>query len=239
MVRLIGADQFNIDNVEDPNTPCPKRPPVLPEWHESLKMFIGLLVILNPMLAVPMFVTLTESQSEAERLSTARHTALAVGVVLTVSALLGQELLSLFGISIASFRVGGGLLILLMAVAMMHARVSGAQHTREETDEALEKSDVSVVPLAIPLLAGPGAISTAIIYAHRELSWLHAVLIGEIWAIAFLVWFTLRSALPISRRLGTTGINITSRLMGLILAAIAVEFIVNGLKAMLPALQAG
>lgn len=209
------------------------------EWHEYLKMFIGLLVILNPMLAVPMFVTLTESLGDAERLATARRTALAVGMVLTIAALLGQEILNLFGISIASFRVGGGLLLLLMAVAMMHARMSGAQHTREESEEALGKSDVAVVPLAIPLLAGPGAISTAIIYAHREMPWLHALLIGEIWAIAFLVWLTLRSALPISRHLGTTGINITTRLMGLILAAIAVEFIVNGLKVMLPGLQAG
>jgi MarC family membrane protein len=202
------------------------------DWHEYMKMFIGLVVILNPMLAVPVFITLTDDQNDRQRMSNARRTALAVGVVLTVSALLGQEVLDLFGISIDSFRVGGGLLILLMAVSMMYARMSGAQHTDQENEEALAKGDVAVVPLAIPLLAGPGAISTAIIYAHRDPAWMHAILIGEIWVTALLVWLTLRSAVPISRALGTTGINIATRLMGLLLSAIAVEFIVNGLKGM-------
>jgi multiple antibiotic resistance protein len=202
------------------------------EWHEYMKMFIGLLVILNPMLAVPVFISLTDTHTLRERLSSARRTALAVGIVLTVSALLGQQVLDLFGISLDSFRVGGGLLILLMAVSMMHARMSAAQHTDKESEEAQARDDVAVVPLAIPLLAGPGAISTAIIYAQRDPVWMHAILIGEIWLTAFLVWLTLRSALPISRAMGTTGINIATRLMGLVLAAIAVEFIVNGLKGM-------
>lgn len=202
------------------------------EWHDYVKMFIGLLVILNPMLAVPVFIRLTEALSDGERLSNTRRTAMAVGVVLSVAALLGQQILDLFGISIDSFRVGGGLLILLMAVSMMHAKMSGARHTETEGEEAQNRADIAVVPLAIPLLAGPGAISTAIIYAHRDLAWMHAVLISEIWGAALLVWITLRSALPISRTLGTTGIKIATRLMGLILAAIAVEFIVNGLKGM-------
>jgi len=206
------------------------------EWHEYLKMFFGLVVILNPMLAVPVFISLTDNQSLRERLSCARRSAFAVGIVLSVAALIGQQLLNLFGISIDSFRVGGGLLILLMAVSMMHAKISATQHTEKEIEEAQAKADVAVVPLAIPLLAGPGAISTAIIYAHRETAFVHAALIGEIWLAALLVWITLRSALPISRALGTTGINIATRLMGLILSAIAVEFIVNGLKGMLPAL---
>jgi multiple antibiotic resistance protein len=203
-----------------------------PEWHEYMKMFVGLLVILNPMLAVPVFISLTEAQSDRQRLSSAGRSAVTVGVVLTIAALLGQQVLDLFGISINSFRVGGGLLILLMAVSMMHARMSGAQQTDQENEEAMAKEDVAVVPLAIPLLAGPGAISTAIIYAHRDPAWMHAVLIGEIWVIALLVWLTMRSAMPISRALGTTGINIATRLMGLMLSAIAVEFIVNGLKGM-------
>jgi multiple antibiotic resistance protein len=202
------------------------------EWHEYMKMFIGMLVILNPMLVVPVFISLTEAQSDRERLVNARRTAVAVGIVLSVAALLGQQILDLFGISIDSFRVGGGLLILLMAVSMMHAKMSGAQHTDKESEEAQNRADIAVVPLAIPLLAGPGAISTAIIYAHRDLAWMHAALLGEIWLAALAVWFTLRSALPISRTLGTTGINIATRLMGLVLAAIAVEFIVNGLKGM-------
>lgn len=202
------------------------------EWHAYLKMFVGLLVILNPMLAIPVFISLTDNLTERERLSSARRAALTVGIVLTVAALLGQQILNFFGISIDSFRVGGGLLIMLMAVSMMHAKMSGARHTDTENAEAQAKTDVAVVPLAIPLLAGPGAISTAIIYAHRDSAWLHLVLLGEIWLTALIVWLTLRSALPISTRLGTTGINIATRLMGLLLAAIAAEFIVNGLKGM-------
>lgn len=201
-------------------------------WHEYVKMFVGLVVILNPMLALPVFVALTEAMSDGERLVNARRTAVAVGVVLSVAALLGQEILVLFGISIDSFRVGGGLLILLMAVSMMHAKMSGAQHTDKENEEAQQRADIAIVPLAIPLLAGPGAISTAIIYAHRDVAWLHPALIGEIWLAALVVWLALRSALPISHAIGTTGINIATRLMGLMLAAIAVEFIVNGLKGM-------
>ncbi len=202
------------------------------DWHEYTKMFIGLLVILNPMLAVPVFISLTDAQSDGERFANARRAALAVGIVMSVAALLGQQILDLFGISIDSFRVGGGLLILLMAVSMMHAKMSGARHTEMEGEEAQAKADIAVVPLAIPLLAGPGAISTAIIYAHRDPAWMHAALIAEIWLATLVVWFILRSAPPISRTLGTTGINIATRLMGLILAAIAVEFIVNGLKGM-------
>lgn len=202
------------------------------EWHEYVKMFVGLVVILNPMLALPVFISLTESASDGERLANARRTAVAVGVVLSVAALLGQQILALFGISIDSFRVGGGLLILLMAVSMMHAKISAAQHTDKESEEAQLRADVAIVPMAIPLLAGPGAISTAIIYAHRDLAWMHVALIGEIWLAALVIWFVLRSALPISHAIGTTGINIATRLMGLMLSAIAVEFMVNGLKGM-------
>ncbi len=205
---------------------------MLNEWHLYLQMFIGLLVILNPLLAVSVFISLTEAQGEQERQSCARRSALAVGIVLSLAALLGQHILNLFGISIDSFRVGGGLLILLMAVSMMHAKMSGTRQTDTESEEAQAKSDVAVVPLAIPLTAGPGAISTAIIYAHRDVPWMHLILLAEIWLAVLIVWLTLRSAEPIGNRLGTTGINIATRLMGLILSAIAVEFIVKGLKGM-------
>ena len=138
------------------------------------------------------------------------------------------------GISIAAFRVGGGILILLMAVDMLHARRSRSSHTAEENQEAVDRDSVAVVPLAIPLLAGPGAISTVILDAHTLSAWsqrliLSAIILGA----AFTIWLSLTLAAPITERLGKTGNNILSRLMGLILAAIAVEFIVNGMMTLL------
>ena len=128
-------------------------------------------------------------------------------------------------------------MILLMAIAMLHARMSGARHTDEEADEAHEKEQVGVVPLGIPLLAGPGAISTVIIYAHAGTGWAGTgLLVLEVWLVAGLVWLALRVGDRVAVVLGTTGMNIATRIMGLLLAAIAVEFITHGLKVLLPGL---
>ncbi|MBP8645378.1 MAG: YchE family NAAT transporter [Syntrophobacteraceae bacterium] len=204
---------------------------------EYLKIFTALLVIVNPIGALPIFVTLTSHQSERERRRTAVVSAVSTGVVLIVACLLGDSLLQFFGISVASFRVGGGILILLMAIAMFHAQPSASKQTPEEAAEAGEKADVAVVPLAIPLLSGPGAISTVIIYAHQMPDWKHgALLVALCPLIAFIVWLTLRLAVPIGNALGRTGINIVTRLMGLILAAIAIEVIASGVAVLLPGL---
>ena len=207
------------------------------EWHHWLHMLIGLLVIVNPLLAVPAFAALTGGEDAAQRRATAHRAALTVAAVLSASALGGQAVLRLFGIDVPAFQVGGGILILLMAIAMLHARMSGARHTDAEADEAQGKEQVGVVPLGMPLLAGPGAISTVIIYAHAGGGWLHmVVLVGEIWLVAGLVWMALRLGEGVARILGTTGLNIATRIMGLLLAAIAVGFITHGLKALLPGL---
>jgi multiple antibiotic resistance protein len=200
-------------------------------------MLIGLMVIVNPLLAVPAFAALTGGEDHTQRRTTAYHAALTVAVVLSASALGGQALLHLFGISVPAFQVGGGILILLMAIAMLHARMSGARHTEEEADEAQEKEQVGVVPLGVPLLAGPGAISTVIIYAHNGTGWLYTgVLVAEIWLVAGLVWLSLHLGEGVARVLGTTGLNIATRIMGLLLAAIAVGFITHGLRVLLPGL---
>jgi multiple antibiotic resistance protein len=207
------------------------------DWRTNAEIATALFVIADPIATIPIFINLTSGQSHDERVRTAHVTALTVGAVLVSSIFIGQPLLQLFGIRIASFRVGGGILILLMAISMLNARLSRTVGTPEEMQEGSEKDDPAVVPLGIPLVAGPGAISTIIIYAHQA---------SDVYDLAFLVfagllvavsvWIALRMADPLRNLLGKTGINIISRLAGLVLAAIAVEFIASGLVQLMPGL---
>lgn len=209
-----------------------------------LKIFAGLVSIVNPIGSVPVFLSLSGDMSDQERNRCARVAATAMAVILTISAVAGDEILHFFGISIESFRVGGGILILLMAISMLHAKTSHMKHTPDEAQEAAIKEDISVVPLAIPLLAGPGAISTVILYSNdaaRVAGAAHLATFAAVEAVILLVcaisWLFLRLAVPIGSRLGATGINIASRIMGLILAAIAVEFIATGMRGLFPVLS--
>lgn len=209
------------------------------EFTEYLKAFISLLFIVNPVGAIPVFLSLAQNQSEAMNRHTIRISALTVVTVLITACVFGDEILQFFGISIPSFRVGGGILLLLMAISMMHARTEGSRHTEEEVVEATEKDGIPVVPLAVPVLAGPGAISTMIIYSNRFTQWkgmlfliLSSILIGII------TWLTLSLAMPLSRLMGKTGINVVTRIMGLLLASIAVEFIAGGFSILFPGLAA-
>ncbi|MEJ2032459.1 MAG: YchE family NAAT transporter [Deltaproteobacteria bacterium] len=200
-------------------------------WSQYLKFFIGLLAIVNPLGAIPIFIALTAGYSRSERLHTGQVASVAVASILIVSLLVGETVLRFFGISIPSFQVAGGLLILLMAISMMHGGLSRVKHTEEEARDAEDMDSVAVIPLGIPLLAGPGAISTIILYAHRGHSPMHFLLLAlEILLVSLAVWFCFRSAPFIARFLGRTGINIGTRIMGLIIAAIGVEFIAAGLK---------
>ena len=207
------------------------------DWRTNAEIATALFVIADPIATIPIFINLTSGQSRDERMHTAHMTALTVAAVLVLSIFLGQPLLQLFGIRIASFRVGGGILILLMAISMLNARLSRTVGTPEEMQEGSEKEDPAVVPLGVPLVAGPGAISTIIIYAHQAqdiYDTLFLVFAGMF--VALSVWIALRMADPIRHLLGKTGINIISRLSGLVLAAIAVEFIASGLVQLMPGL---
>ncbi len=206
-------------------------------YLDALKVFAGLFSIVNPVGVIPVFLSLTADDESDSKRRIARVTALSTTIVLWISTFVGEPLLTFFGISIASFRIGGGILILLMAISMMHARVSGIKHSPEEAEEAAQKESIAVVPLAIPFLAGPGAISSVILYSHQasgiEQKLALCFIIG---LIGLSVWLSLRLSEPISERLGATGINIIGRLMGLILASIAVEFMARGLIGLFPAL---
>ncbi|AOJ30326.1 YchE family NAAT transporter [Burkholderia metallica] len=205
---------------------------------DLLKSFISLLALINPVGAVPFFLSLTAQQTEAERRRTVRIASVSVFCVITVTTLLGQQIIDFFGISVGSLEVGGGIIMLLMAINMLNAQIGNTRSTPEERHEAELKDNIAVVPLAIPLLTGPGSISTVIIYAANSRHWYERaglVAIGA--ALAFLCFVAMRLAEPIANWIGRTGINIATRLMGLMLSALAVEFIVNGLRALLPALR--
>ncbi|MGE5248237.1 MAG: MarC family protein [Verrucomicrobiota bacterium] len=206
-------------------------------WTEYLKIFIALLAIVNPIGSVPLFLSLTENQAQEERYRTATIAAVTTAAVLAGACLFGDAILRLFGVGIDSFRVGGGILLLLMAISMFHAEQSRSRQTPEEAVEAEERTAVAVVPLAIPLLSGPGAISTMIIYTTQGKGPAHiAILVGGSVLVGAIVWVSLRLAIPIGRFLGRTGINIATRLMSLLLAAIAVEFIAGGIGGLFPGL---
>ncbi|MBN8442468.1 MAG: NAAT family transporter [Thauera sp.] len=198
---------------------------------DTLKAFITLLALINPFGAIPIFLSLTAHQTRLQVGRTINTAAIATAIVIAVSALFGQALLGVFGISIASLQVGGGVLLFLIALNMFNAEPGRARSTPEEEHEAAERSSIAVVPLTIPLLAGPGTMSSVIILSENARHWWQLallVLIGA--AIGGVVWATLRMAGPISRLAGQTGLNIMTRVMGLVLAALAVEFIANGVR---------
>jgi multiple antibiotic resistance protein len=204
-------------------------------WSEYSRFLIALFAILTPFAAIPIFLSLTEGRSQAERRRIAGSAALTVLCVLVGAALSGDVVLRVVGTSLDSFRVGGGIVLLLMALSMLNAQVSRVQQTGPEAEEAGQRSAIGVVPLGLPLLAGPGAISTVIIEGQRHPGLLHDVLvIGCVAAVCGAVWLALVAAAPIGGRLGQTGLNILNRLFGLLLAAIAVEIIANGLRGLFP-----
>lgn len=207
------------------------------EYNDYLKIFISLIAIVNPLGAIPIFVDLIKGMADQERHRIINVVATTVGLILLTSLLFGEVILQFFGITIHSFRVGGGILLLLMSISMLHAKVSAITQTREEAEESRDKESIAIVPLSIPLLAGPGGISTVVIAAHRASGIGHyAVIAVEIAVLSLILWTVLRLAPLISKHISATGINISTRIMGLILAAIAVEFIANGLKGLFPSL---
>ena len=159
------------------------------EYTEYTKFLIGLLAVVNPLGAVPIFVALTSGSTDAERKKIAKIVVASVLIILFVALVLGDWLLQFFGITIHSFSVGGGILILLMAISMLQARLSPISQTAEEALEGEAKESVAVVPLAMPLLAGPGAISTVILYAHKDSGASHYLALAlDISIVAFLLW---------------------------------------------------
>lgn len=206
-------------------------------WNEYLRIIVGLIAIVGPISSIPLFLSITEN-IRSQRKKVARVTGLAVACILSFSVLGGASVLQIFGISIDSFRVAGGLLLITMAFQMLEARTSRIKQTPEEEIEAIDSETVAVVPLALPLLAGPGAISTVILFSEQSAEFLHKIVLILISiVIGFMVWACFYLAPKVSERISQTSLNIMMRVMGLILAAMAVEFIVRGIKNLLPGLS--
>lgn len=204
---------------------------------EYLKACIAIFVLIDPIGAIPVYLSVTPSYTPAEHRRTVRRIAAATTLILLGSLAIGGPALALLGVSIPAFRVAGGLLILLMALGMMQAIPGAARQFPEDAGAAAEKPDIAVVPMATPLLAGPGAIGAMIVYGHIKASVVNYLVLA---AIAVVIggstWLALRMAAPIGTRLGKTGINVLTRIMGLLLAALAVEMAANGLRDLFPAL---
>ncbi|ROH87267.1 YchE family NAAT transporter [Pseudomethylobacillus aquaticus] len=207
------------------------------EWAYLFKTGVALFAIVNPFGCLPIFISATDGWSPQDRARTANTVAFTVFLVLIVSALLGDHILAFFSISIPSFQVGGGILLMLIAITMMHGRQSHTRQTPEEAEEVAERNVIAIVPLSIPLLAGPGAISSMIIASQQSTGvWTHFGLVIPVAAVCLVIWLVLRLSSRIAQRLGTIGINVITRLMGLILAAMAVEFIAHGISGLFPGL---
>lgn len=203
----------------------------------ALIAFSSLFFIVNPLSTAPLFITMTEADSPDKRTRMARRAALAACVTLIAFAICGDLLLRLFSITIGAFRIAGGVIIFGIGLNMLRAQSPREKQTPEEIREGAEKEDIAIIPLAIPMLSGPGAISTVIVLGQRAHTWIHTgVLLGVILLTCILSYIILRSAAWVTGYLGNTGLRIASRLMGLLLAVIAVQFILNGVGDALPKL---
>jgi len=207
------------------------------EFTEYTKIFISLFAILDPIGIIPIIILFSAGMTSAQRNRTGRLASLTVFLILLTALLIGEPLLAFFGISINSFRIAGGILLMVMAFRMLNGTLH--QLTPDTAGLSAEDSNslLAIVPLSTPLLAGPGSISTVILDAHKASEIAHYLSMSIIIALLSLsVWLTFLLAPWVERRIGSLGIDIFTRLMGLILAAIAVEFIAGGMRGLFPAL---
>lgn len=186
--------------------------------------------LVDPFAVIPMFLAITATSPREERRTMARRSAWTCAIVLTTFAIAGSLIFRMFGITLPAFKIAGGIILLLIGLEMLQARQSGTKATPEEQQEGAEKSDASIVPLGIPMLAGPGAISTVMVLVGESRTWWqHVIVFGTIVVSSVASYMVLAGADRVRRYLGETGIRILMRLMGLLLVALAVQFVANGL----------
>ncbi len=204
--------------------------------EQAILLGISVFSIVNPFAAIPVFVGLTATMPRHDRMVIKRTSSFATFVILVAAYLVGESLLRFFGISIASLRVAGGVLIFSMAWSMLQAKMPSTKQTPEEAEEAGDRKALAIVPLAMPLLAGPGAISVMILAATKTDGLPdHLGAMAATAVVCVVIFLTLLLSAPIAKILGQTGMNVGTRFMGLILAAVAVEFVTGGLSEIFPA----
>lgn len=204
----------------------------------ALFAFSSLFVIIDPVAVIPSFIAMTEHDSAASRERTARTACFLAFGILVAFAAAGSTIFKLFGITLPAFQIAGSIVLMIVALDMVQAKRSNVKETSEETSEGVEKHDIGITPLGVPMLAGPGAISTAILLESQtqgpvQLTTLYACMAAAC-AACYLV---LRFAGLGAKKIGPTAIRVSTRLMGLILGAIAVQFMINALKAVYREIQ--
>jgi len=206
----------------------------LSNWSEYSKLLIGLFAITTPLSTLPVYLGLTAKCSSARKKSVAMVAVVTFAITLIIFTYFGQAILNIFGISLAAFRIAGGILLLLTALDMLRSN-DGAQSVEDATES--KSAMIGIVPIAIPLLSGPGAISTIIIYANAHDSIEHSILVSLVIAtVALLVYLIFRVAMAMGPLLGDTATTVMNRVMGLIVASIAIEFILHGIADHFPQL---
>ncbi|MCU4136961.1 YchE family NAAT transporter [Buchnera aphidicola (Sitobion miscanthi)] len=202
-----------------------------------IKFFIGLCALVNPIGMIPIFTTITNNQSSLERKKTNLVANFSASLILLISLFFGSNILNIFGISINSFRIAGGILIISIAFSMISGQFIKKITTKKDKKEESKLDNISVVPLAMPLIAGPGAISSTIVWSSYYSSWINLFVCGVvIFLFSFVCWLCFEAAPCVVQILGKTGINIITRIMGLLLMSLGIEFISTGISSIFPGL---
>ena len=206
----------------------------------ALVAFPSLVVIINPVMVTSVFITLTSNATPEAKRAIIRKTTILAFAVLLAFAICGTLIFKFFSITIGAFQIAGGIILFSVAMGMLHAQAPRTKQTPEEMAEAMSREDITVVPLAIPMVSGPGAITTVIVLSveARHSVTRMALLFLALVVAMLIVFVMLRNAARIQRFLRPSGLNITTRLMGLVLAAIAVQFVIHGIESVLPEITA-
>jgi multiple antibiotic resistance protein len=196
----------------------------------ALVTFTSVLFIVDPIAVVPTYLVITQGQSADQRRATARRACVAAAILLVTFAAAGRGIFGLFGITMPAFRIAGGLILWLVAMDMLHGNRS-TQEGAAEITEGRAKEDVALTPLAMPMLAGPGAISTVMVLSGQARTTPQTIAVyGSILLTILIAWLTLRVGEGLVVKMGQTGIRVMTRIMGLLLAAIAVQFVITGVR---------
>ena len=196
----------------------------------ALLAITSVFFLVDPFAVIPMFLAVTANSPKQERRAVARRSALTCAIVLCSFALAGSLIFKMFGITLPAFKIAGGIILMGIGLDMLQAKQSGTKATAEEQQEGAEKPDASIIPLGMPMLAGPGAISTVMVLVGESHSVSqHVIIYATILLTAYVSYLILAGADGVRKYLGETGIRILMRLMGLLLVALAVQFIANGL----------
>jgi multiple antibiotic resistance protein len=198
----------------------------------SLLALSSIFFLVDPFAAIPSFLAITENADPVRRKRMARKGALTAFIVLTTFAVAGQLIFRMFGITLPAFEIAGGLILLLIGLDMLQAKRSPTQEAHGDKEEATAKEDAGIVPLGIPMLAGPGAISSVMVLVGQVpafLSWQMGAILGSIVFTALVSYWVLAAASKVRQVMGETGIRILVRIMGLLLVALAMQYFVNGI----------